>query len=117
MSFKYGNFTFEYEKEYQTNNNKFNIHPDFFIKMNDGRYYYWEHLGMLTDPTYRKNWRERFEIYKNNGDYERVITTDELNGISDERIESVIHNIINNKITGKTNSVEYSQNHYSLGVN
>ena len=39
--------------------------PDFFIVDDDsGVEYYWEHLGMLSDISYSKKWKEKLEWYK-----------------------------------------------------
>lgn len=104
-------FSFEYEAEYELPGESFNIHPDFTIHYNDNTYY-WEHLGMLGDISYEKDWFNRLAFYKNKGDYERLITTEERKGITDEFITKVIENIIENNLE-KTND-DYSQYHYHL---
>jgi len=38
------------------------IHPDFTIFIND-REYYWEHVGMLGDEKYNKDWLFKLDIY------------------------------------------------------
>jgi hypothetical protein len=39
--------------------------PDFTIKDDEGgRVYYWEHLGMLSDPAYEKRWKQKLAWYK-----------------------------------------------------
>ena len=41
--------------------------PDFYVSDDDsGVDYYWEHLGMLSDPTYSKKWQQKLEWYKSN---------------------------------------------------
>jgi hypothetical protein len=45
--------------------NKF---PDFTIEDDDtGEIYYWEHLGMLGDPGYKRRWNEKEQWYRDNG--------------------------------------------------
>jgi hypothetical protein len=42
-------------------------YPDFTIEDDDtGKTYYWEHCGMLHDPSYRSRWNEKLAWYKAN---------------------------------------------------
>jgi ATP-dependent exoDNAse (exonuclease V) alpha subunit len=42
--------------------------PDFIIRNEDsGQVFYWEHLGMLDDPGYRRRWARKLETYKLGG--------------------------------------------------
>lgn len=42
-------------------------YPDFTIEDDDsGRTYYWEHCGMLDDPSYRRRWEEKKAWYRAN---------------------------------------------------
>lgn len=42
--------------------------PDFTIEDNDtGEIFYWEHLGMLSDPEYSHHWEEKKTWYYNHG--------------------------------------------------
>lgn len=44
------------------------IHPDFVIRHpKTGRYYYWEHFGMMDDGAYIKNACEKIKLYSENG--------------------------------------------------
>ena len=56
--------------------------------------YYWEHLGMLKDPSYRKRWKEKEEAYRRAGIEEGrnlLVTRDEEDG----GVDMVrIHNMI-----------------------
>lgn len=47
------------------NPNDFRL-PDFTITI-AGDTYYWEHLGMLTIPSYRRDWENKREWYERNG--------------------------------------------------
>ncbi|GIM29840.1 hypothetical protein CPJCM30710_25060 [Clostridium polyendosporum] len=109
-----GGFRFKYEEVYQLNNGKFDIKPDFTIELLSGRKIYWEHLGKLTDKTYSDNWKNRLEIYKQKGEVENLITTDELNGICDEKISKIIEDILSENFKGDNGSFWYSKYHYSL---
>ena len=43
-------------------------YPDFTIEDDDtGETYYWEHLGMLSDPRYRRGWDRKLAWFKENG--------------------------------------------------
>ena len=42
--------------------------PDFYISDEEsGIEYYWEHLGMLSDPDYARKWQEKLKWYKSHG--------------------------------------------------
>jgi exodeoxyribonuclease V alpha subunit len=43
----------------------------------EGDTYYWEHLGMLTVPSYREQWDRKREWYQTNGYWDRVITSED----------------------------------------
>lgn len=58
-------FDYKYEKEIKLSDGTV-IHPDFTIEM-PGKIFYWEHLGMLRDIKYRKNWESRVEQYRDIG--------------------------------------------------
>ena len=108
-----GDFTFEYEHPYSTPY-AYDIHPDFLIELPDGRKFFWEHLGRTKDRRYIRNWYERKMIYKDQGDFDRLVTTDEESGIVDDRIESIIVQILSGDIgTGDPDS-SYSAHHFSL---
>ncbi|MBY0124401.1 AAA family ATPase [Bacillus sp. S/N-304-OC-R1] len=109
-----GGFSFKYEEVYELNNGKFDIKPDFTIELLSGRKIYWEHLGRLTDKSYVGNWKSRLDIYKQKGELGNLITTDELNGISDEKISLIIEDILGDNIRGEGNNIWYSKYHYSL---
>ena len=43
-------------------------YPDFIIEDDDsGETYYWEHLGMLSNPTYRRRWEDKLEWFEEHG--------------------------------------------------
>ena len=63
--------------------------PDFTINY-EGDTYYWEHLGMLTLPSYKESWEHKKKWYKNNGYWDMVITSEDSpdGGIDATIIES-----------------------------
>lgn len=111
---RHGNFSFTYEEPYQVDGKTFNIHPDFVIRFVDNRVIYWEHLGRVTSQAYMKDWDKRRKIYESQNDFGKVITSDELHGISDEKIETIIENIVISAQVSEDNSNRYSNMHFSL---
>lgn len=80
----YHGIEYEYEKELNLSGKV--IYPDFTIRLPGGRELYWEHLGMLGDPIYDRNWSYKSRIYAENGISEGsglIITRDE-NGVFQE---------------------------------
>jgi ATP-dependent exoDNAse (exonuclease V) alpha subunit len=73
--------------------------PDFVIEDEDsGETYYWEHLGMLNQRSYRNNWKKKKQWYKMNGITENggpngtLITSvdNPKGGISSQEIEETL---------------------------
>ena len=50
--------------------------PDFTASF-EGDVYYWEHLGMLSVPSYREAWRRKRTWYEDNGYADRLITSED----------------------------------------
>ena len=54
------------------------IYPDFTIRHPvTGKYYYWEHVGLLDKPEYRADFLWKMRVYTNNGiypDYNLILT-------------------------------------------
>lgn len=104
---------FSYEKELRLKDQTFKIHPDFTIQLKNGRTLYWEHLGMLEVKKYYKDWQNRLDLYKENGLYGNLITTDDLGGINQEKINKIIDDIREEKLfTDKNN--KFSSHHYEV---
>ena len=106
-----GVLRFEYERETQLEGLDWAIKPDFTIWIGD-QIYYWEHLGMLDQGRYFKNWQERKSAYSRNGLSDYLITTDDLKGIHQEKIDGIIDDIISGQLKGK--DCEFSRHHYQL---
>ncbi len=88
---------FDYEKMLERNGEV--RRPDFTIQTSD-RTYYWEHLGMLTQPEYADAWEQKQKWYAKHGITEEsdeeslVVTKDDPDGSLDAqkikmRIESI----------------------------
>lgn len=103
---------FEYEKELELSNRKYNIHPDFTIKIGK-QTIFWEHLGMLDVKKYYRDWQRRKDDYVEHNHFDNVVTTDDLNGIDNNIVDKVIQDIRNNNIRTSKGS-KFSQHHYKL---
>src|SRR5690606_18300567 len=104
---------FEYENELKLDNRTYNIHPDFTITLSDGRKIFWEHLGMLDTQKYFQDWQRRKDDYKAMGLYDDLITTDDLGGINEEKLQTVIEDIRNRSLINTLNN-PFSNHHYTL---
>jgi len=69
------NLDFEYEAKLNYDEKHWK-EPDFTIKYN-GKTWYWEHLGLLDDPQYNEDWREKKQIYTALGIIDNLIITKE----------------------------------------
>jgi hypothetical protein len=50
--------------------------PDFTVSY-EGDTFYWEHLGMLSVPSYREEWDRKRQWYDDNGCLDRIITSED----------------------------------------
>lgn len=69
--------SFEYEQKLASKDdpNDFRL-PDFTVHY-EGDTFYWEHLGMLSIPSYKEAWTRKQQWYKDNGFLNRVITSED----------------------------------------
>ncbi len=83
--------SYEYEQKLSSreNPNDFRL-PDFTVSY-EGDTFYWEHLGMLSVPSYQEQWEKKELWYKENGFHDRLITSqDGLDGsIDSTEIEQI----------------------------
>lgn len=86
---------FEYEKKLFYTKNKWK-EPDFTIEYK-GKTWYWEHLGLLGDEQYNKDWAEKKEIYKQLGIWDYVIITKESAILSNQANEIIRRTIFKSK--------------------
>jgi len=69
--------SYEYEKKLSATDDSSDFKlPDFTVSC-EGDTYYWEHLGMLTVPSYREQWDRKRRWYEGNGYWDRVITSED----------------------------------------
>jgi hypothetical protein len=73
---------FEYEVPLYAGDGTFYL-PDFTIKWR-GEDWYWEHLGMLHDESYRNHWETKQAWYEKHGFADRLITTTEKSGFDSQ---------------------------------
>ena len=59
----------------RSNPNDFRL-PDFTVSF-EGDVYYWEHLGMLSSPSYRDAWNRKLKWYKCNNYSNCLITSED----------------------------------------
>ena len=69
--------SFEYEQKLPSkdDSNDFKL-PDFTASY-EGDTFYWEHLGMLSVPSYREAWDRKRQWYDDNGYLGRIITSED----------------------------------------
>ena len=65
--------------------------PDFTIKFK-GEEFYWEHLGMLHNPEYKKHWDKKKSWYDKNFPG-KLLTTEESNNLTKDAEAIIAANI------------------------
>jgi ATP-dependent exoDNAse (exonuclease V) alpha subunit len=79
--------TYEYEQLLPDRKNpKYGYLPDFTI-FHKGAEYYWEHLGMLDQSTYKERWEKKLAWYRRNGYADRLILSKDGTGGSLDELE------------------------------
>ncbi len=69
--------SYEYEKKLSARDDPADFRlPDFTVSY-EGDIYYWEHLGMLSVPSYKEQWERKKEWYADNGYLDKVITSED----------------------------------------
>jgi len=104
---------FKYEAPLKLKNLSYTIHPDFTIYLRDGKEIYWEHLGMLDTRKYFNDWQERKNNYNQHGLSDSLITTDDLNGIDQSKLNTLIENIREMELKTTADN-KFSNHHYQL---
>ena len=69
--------SYDYEQKLSSKDdpNDFRL-PDFTVSY-EGDTFYWEHLGMLSVPSYKEAWERKRQWYEDNGFLNRVITSED----------------------------------------
>lgn len=81
--------SYEYEKPlYSKADPKDFRLPDFTVKY-EGEEFYWEHLGMIEDPEYKKEWKRKKQWYEENHYIDKLIISKDKpdGGIDSKEIE------------------------------
>lgn len=86
------NIEFEYEKLLYAPDGTCYL-PDFSILWN-GVTFYWEHLGLLSDPTYQTKWEQKLDWYKKHFPKQLIVTVEG----SDLSIDAL--NVVNEYFAG-----------------
>ena len=96
------------------NGEEVKIKTDFTVIYNNKKWY-WEHLGLLNQKSYRWVWNElKTKTYKENGLWDSVITTDESNGIIPDKINEIIEYIVQDDVGTEDKHEQYSKHHFYL---
>jgi hypothetical protein len=92
--------SYEYEQKLPAENDSRDFRlPDFTVSY-EGDTFYWEHLGMLSVPSYREEWTRKRQWYSDNGYLDRVITSEDG---SDGSIDAAaIERLARQKILGES---------------
>lgn len=107
-------FNFDYEVNAEINGETIPIKTDFTIYTPHG-VWYWEHLGLLDQRSYNKVWKElKTKTYQKFGVWDRVVTTDERNGISMEKIQEIVDLMASGKVATEDKHNQYSEHHFYL---
>jgi len=69
--------SYEYEQKLTSKNDPSDFRlPDFTVSF-EGDTFYWEHLGMLSVPSYKEQWTRKREWYEKNGYLDRLVTSED----------------------------------------
>jgi len=83
------NIPFKYEVPLYAPDGTFYL-PDFTITWR-GEEWYWEHLGMLHDESYRSHWETKRAWYEKHGFADRLIITSEVGGFDSQKVLELLH--------------------------
>ena len=103
---------FSYEEELNLKDWVCPIKPDFTVRVGS-KTYFWEHLGMLDTREYYLDWAKRRKGYEATGLGDSLITTDDLLGVQQDKIASVIEDMITGSVAVPAD-LRFSNHHYRL---
>jgi len=104
---------FKYEEKLPLAKRTYAIKPDFTIYFEDKTRIFWEHLGKLDCRKYSRDWQRRLTDFKDHGLFDALVTTDDLVGIDNEKLDQVIQDIRRRK-PANTKGNAFSNHHYRL---
>ncbi len=108
----HGKLKFTYEAPLNMKLYPYTIHPDFTIWVDESKYY-WEHLGETDCRDYAGKWLKRHRNYEETGLLDRLVTTDDLEGVESEIVEAVVEDLSRREPKGDS-STKFSKHHYQL---
>lgn len=86
-----------------------------FTVITKGGIWYWEHLGRLGNKKYEWTWHNvKKKTYDEFGLMDKLLTTDERNGINPDKIKVIIEHLVNDLVESEDVTNRYSLNHFSL---
>ena len=88
------------------------VHPDFTVQIG-GTTFYWEHLGLLDQQDYARDWRQRRRAYAAAGLEKMLLTTDDSCGVRADALAAVIADVAAGKLSGRSD-LGFSAHHYPL---
>lgn len=80
---------FDYNRKLVSKTGGHPRYPDFTLFLEDGEHY-WEHAGMLSDPTYYDRFKKKQAWYRKEGLVDRLLVSHELDGVDMPQINKVI---------------------------
>lgn len=105
---------FMYEVKPVVDDDQLPMKTDFTVITSEG-VWYWEHLGRLGNKKYEWTWQNvKKNTYNKYGLMDKLITTDERNGINPDKIKKIIEGIINDTVDSEDSTNRYSLHHFSL---
>jgi exodeoxyribonuclease V alpha subunit len=69
--------SYEYEQKLSSKDDPNDFQLPAFTVSYEGDTFYWEHLGMLSVPSYREAWDRKQKWYEDNGYLDRIITSED----------------------------------------
>lgn len=107
-------FKFFYEIKPTVADVQLPIKTDFTLITKKG-IWYWEHLGRLGNKKYEWTWHNvKKKTYDEYGLMDKLITTDERNGINPDKIKEIIEIIVSDLVETEDSTNRYSKKHFSL---
>ncbi|MBW3596833.1 MAG: ATP-binding domain-containing protein [Planctomycetes bacterium] len=105
-------FNYEQQRDLPFGPRRVPVKPDFTVSVG-ARTYYWEHLGMLDRDDYFTDWKKRRAAYADEGLLDVLVTTDDSQGVRNDRLMKLIEDIISGDLEASPGS-PFSAHHYLL---
>lgn len=92
--------SYDYEKPLSLEGCRYDVYPDFTIYTSrQNQVVYWEHAGLMTDPSYRDKWEWKKQAYERNGICEwkknLIITYEtEVGDLNPDIVRQIVTNLL-----------------------